>query len=142
MKRTLVFISIIFVLLALSGCGLLPGGAGNDLNGTSWTLESYGGKSLLSDTRMTAIFESGEVSGSASCNHYFGSYQAKGNQITINGLGWTEMACMNPEGLMEQESTIMSILSKAVSYSTEGGKLQIQVEGGDMLVFLPLESVD
>ena len=88
------------------------------------------------------LWESGEVSGSASCNHYFGSYQAKGNQITINGLGWTEMACMNPEGLMEQESTIMSILSKAVSYSTEGGKLQIQVEGGDMLVFLPLESVD
>ena len=142
MKRTIVFISIIFVLLVTGGCGLIPGGAGNDLRGTSWTLESYGGKSLLDKSRMTATFESGEISGSASCNHYFGSYQAKGNQITINGLGWTEMACMDPEGIMEQESTIMSMLSKAVNYSIEGGKLQFQIEGGEMLVFSPLENID
>jgi len=142
MKRTFGLITAVFVLLALSGCGLLTGGSGNDLHGTFWTLESYGGKSLLIDTRMTASFESGEISGSASCNHYFASYQAKGNQISIAGVGWTEMACMDPEGIMEQESTIMSMLSKAISYSIEGGKLHLQIESGEVLVFLPIESVD
>ena len=128
------------ISLALSSCGLFSGGSGADLNGTAWTLESYGGKSLISDTTMTANFESGEVSGSASCNHYFGAYQLKGDQISVEGLGWTEMACMNPDGIMGQEQTIMSLLSKAVSYGIESGKLRLQIESGEELIFLSLDN--
>lgn len=140
MKRPIIFLGAVLILLTLSGCGIFSGGSEADLNGTSWTLESYGGKNLINDTAMTADFQSGEVSGSASCNHYFGSYKLKGNQITVEGLGWTEMACMNPEGIMEQESAIMSMLSQAASYSIEGGKLHIQIEGGEELVFLSLDN--
>ena len=140
MKKTfLIFVGLI-ILISLSGCGIFSGEAGSGLNGTSWTMESYGGKSLLGDRAMTAIFESGEVSGSTSCNHYFGSYQTKGDQLTFGGMGWTEMACMDPEGIMEQESTIMSMLSQTVSYSIEGGKLYLQIDGGEVLVFVPLEN--
>ena len=136
MKKNILIIGAILLILILGGCGIF---SGDDLSGTSWTLESYGGKNLISDTAMTADFESGEVSGSASCNHYFASFQAKGNQITIEGLGWTEMACMNPDGIMEQESTIMTMLGKSVSYLMEGGKLKIQIEGGEELIFIPLD---
>ena len=140
MKKSFLFLGAILISLALSSCGLFTGGSGVDLNETAWTLESYGGESLISDTTMTANFESGEVSGSASCNHYFGSYQIKGDQITVEGLGWTEMACMNPDGIMEQEQTIMSLLSKTVSYGIEGGKLRLQIESGEELIFLSLDN--
>ena len=140
MKRAILIISAIVLLLALSGCDLFTGGSGAELNGTSWTLESYGGKNLISGSTMTAIFEAGEVSGSASCNHYFGSFQTKGDQITIEGLGWTEMACMDPEGIMEQESAIMSMLGKSASYLIEGSKLEIRTESGEDLVFVPLDN--
>lgn len=140
MKKSILFLGTMLILLALSSCGLFTGGSGSDLNGTAWTLQSYGGESLIADTTMTAEFESGEVSGSASCNHYFGSYQIKGDQITVEGLGWTEMACMDPDGIMEQEQTIMSLLSKAVSYRIESGMLRLQIESGEELVFLSLDN--
>lgn len=139
MKRTVLFFGGIVILLVLSGCGVLSGGSNAELTGTSWTLESYGGKELISGSAMTAEFESGEIGGSASCNHYFGSYKTSADQITIEGLGWTEMACMDPEGIMEQESNIMSMLGKSVSYLIEGGKLRIQIESGEELVFVPLD---
>ncbi len=142
MKRTSTLIAVIFIMLALGGCGIVPGGSETDLNGTAWTLESYGGKSLIGDSAMTATFEAGEVSGSASCNHYFGSYKINGDQITVDGLGWTEMACMDPEGIMEQESTIMAMLSTTVSYKIEEGRLHLQLEGGEELVFSPLDNTD
>jgi heat shock protein HslJ len=140
-KYSLVFISISIVLV-ISGCGIFSGSLGNDLNGTSWTLESYGGKSLLGDRAMTAIFESKEVSGSASCNHYFGAYKISGNQFSVDGLGWTEMACMDPEGIMQQEQEIMAMLGDSASYMINGDNLIISTSNGDQLVFLPLEITD
>ena len=40
---------------------------------------------------------------------------------------------------MELESASMAMLAKAVSYQIEGGKLHLHVEGGEQLVFSPLE---
>lgn len=142
MKKSIILITLIFALLTLSGCAIIAGDSGSGLDGTAWTLESYGGKTLIGETAMTANFDSGEVTGSTSCNHYFGSYKVKGEQFTVEGLGWTEMACMDPEGIMEQESTIMAMLSTTVSYVIQGGKLHLQLESGDELVFSPLESTD
>lgn len=140
MKKSIFILGALLISLALSSCGLFSGGANAELNGTSWTLESYGGKNLISDTAMTANFESGEISGSASCNHYFGSYRVQGDQFSVEGLGWTEMACMDPEGIMEQEQTIMSLLSTAISFNIEGEKLFLQVESGEELIFSALDS--
>ena len=142
MKRMTIIMGAILVLLTLSGCGLFPGADGGtevDLSGTSWTLESYDGKALVGETAMTAKFLLGEITGTTSCNQYFGAYEAKGGQLTIDGLGWTEMACMDPEGIMEQESAIMNLLSKTASYQMENGKLILQISSGEELVFDPAE---
>jgi heat shock protein HslJ len=124
-----------FLLAALiSGCGLMPSSS-NDLDGTSWTLESYAGQALIPDSTMTAVFNGGEVSGSASCNHYFAAYQTQGDRIAIEGLGWTEMACLEPEGIMSQEQEIMRLLGSASAYKLQGEQLIIIVENGSQLVF-------
>ena len=141
MKRNLLIVLLLLALF-LSSCGVLPITKNSGLNGTAWTLTSYNGTTLLSDTTMTAFFESGEVNGSASCNHYFGSFKAKGDQIQIDGLAWTGMACMDPEGIMQQEQQVMSLFSQAETFSIQGKVLQILSSNGESLIFQKIESRD
>ena len=140
MKSTTIMIGSLIFLLILSGCSVLSGGSGIDLNGTNWNLESYGGQNLINGTAMTAEFSAGEIRGSASCNQYFGEYKTTGSQISVEGLGWTEMACMDPEGIMEQEIAIMRLLTDVVSYQVEGEKLYFVVDSGEELIFTPREN--
>ena len=133
---------IIIIVLLLSSCAILDSSGNSSLNGSSWTLISYKNQSLMPGTAMTAAFEQNEVSGSASCNHYFGSYSTRDEQIEIEGLGWTEMACMDPEGIMEQEQEIMKILAKAKSFQVRENELVIRNSEGESLVFARIAGSD
>ena len=111
------------------------------LEDTIWVLESYGDpenlNAVLEDTEITINFISAEVKmeGSAGCNSYFGGYEVEGNQLSIPGpIGATEMYCMEPEGIMEQEQEYLAILQDAESYEIEDDQLQI-VSGDKVLVF-------
>ena len=139
MKRILLATTI---LIFITSCGILPNKKAMDLSGTSWRLTSFGGKTPLSGKDMTANFDSKEINGSASCNHYFGSYKLKKDQITISELGWTEMACLDPEGIMKQEQIIMKMLSESDTFTIQGDRLQITTSSGDFLIFQQLIGVD
>jgi len=138
-KRLLI---LILLTLFLSSCGVIPITKDGGLNGTAWTLTSYNGTALLPETTMTAFFEKGEVTGSASCNHYFGSIKVKGDQIQIDGLGWTEMACMDPEGIMQQEQQVMSLFSQAATFSIQGQVLQIITGSGEVMEFQQIKNLE
>ena len=137
----IITISIISLLFAAS-CSILPGTGSDQLTGTTWKLISYDGNIPLAGKNMTASFDAKEIQGSASCNSYFGTYRLKGDQISIDELGWTEMACMDPEGIMEQEQTIMKLLSESSSYSIQGDRLQITTSAGELLIFQQLIGID
>ncbi|MFC1952049.1 META domain-containing protein [Chloroflexota bacterium] len=135
---------ILGVLALLSGACAKPDSAitASDLEGTAWILESYGEpenlKDILTDTEITAEFISSEgtVKGSAGCNSYFGSYEVEGSQLSLPGpIAVTEMYCMEPEGVMEQEQQYLEILQAAESYSTEDRELQINC-GDQVLVYI------
>jgi len=49
---------------------------------------------------------------------------------------------MDPEGIMEQEQTIMKMLSESSSYSIQGDKLQIATSSGELLIFQQLIGID
>jgi heat shock protein HslJ len=143
MKKIYLIITIsIISLLFVASCSILPGAGSNELAGTTWKLISYNGNIPLAGKDMTAEFDAKEIQGSASCNSYFGTYRLKGDQISISGLGWTEMACMDPEGIMEQEQTIMKMLSESSSYSVQGDKLQITTSAGELLIFQQFIGLD
>ena len=100
------------------------------LEGTKWILQSYGEpenlKDVLEDTEITATFnkEEGQVTGSAGCNSYFGSYEAEDANLSIPGpIGATEMSCGEQKDTQERE--YLSILQAAESYEIEDGKLTI-----------------
>ena len=139
MKRV-VIIGVLIVILAVSltGCG----GAGTNsdpLDGTSWVLTAYRKSKPIAGTSITATFEGGRVYGSSGCNTYNGSYQVKGGAITVSDLAWTLMACLEPEGVMEQETLVMEYLSDAQTFRFVDGQLQVFQSDGEALTFTPGE---
>jgi heat shock protein HslJ len=133
--RILLMLGIVSLLVV--GCAETP--TTGDLEDTKWILESYGEpgslQSLIAGTEITATFYSaeGEVRGSAGCNSYFGEYQTNG-KLSIPVLAQTEMYCMEPEGVMEQEYEYLRTLSSAESFQIQDGKLQINC-GEKILVY-------
>jgi hypothetical protein len=55
-------------------------------------------------------FEADQLSGTTGCNHYGGTYQIDENSINFDGVYSTEMACLEPDGLMEQERIYQELL--------------------------------
>jgi len=133
-------LSVIFLVLLAIGLVACKGEA-VACEDKRWVLESYGEagdtQAVIEGTEITATFDSAkhEVRGSAGCNTYFGDYEVDNNQLSITGLGNTEMYCMEPEGVMDQEEQYLQSLRLAGSYEIEGGKLRITCSDGSVLVF-------
>jgi len=110
------------------------------LKDTAWILESYGvqgnSQAVLEGTEITATFDGaeGRVHGSSGCNTYGGDYHISGSELSISALYNTEMACLEPEGIMEQEVQYLKLLLSAESYQIQDGKLQIN-SGDQVLIF-------
>jgi heat shock protein HslJ len=106
------------------------------LKDTSWELESLAGNDVLPGTKITLEFSDDQISGSAGCNHYGGGYQAGKDSLSISDVFATEMWCVEPEGVMEQERAYSAALSGAAAYQIEGGRLQILDETGTQTLVL------
>ena len=127
----LVFAVIVLIANAVGG-----GEGAGKIEGGTWTLVTLAGQPVLEGTKITARFASGEVSGSAGCNNYSGSYERSGSQLTVGLLITQMMECPEPEGVMEQEYQYQGLLQSAASYRTTGGQLEIlNASGGVVLVY-------
>jgi len=110
------------------------------LEGVRWKLELYGVKgsmtAVLEGTEVTAKFDSdaGRIEGSTGCNTYFADYEITGSKFTITQLAYTEMACMDPEGVMDQEADYLRILRLSETFQVDSGELQI-TSGDDVLIY-------
>ena len=131
---------VILASILIAGCTETT--RADDLEDIKWVLESYGEQGnltpVIEGTRITATFESaeGQVRGSAGCNSYFGDYEVD-DGLSISTLGHTEMYCMDPEGVMDQETEYLKLLGTAENYRIQDGKLQIDC--GDRLVVIYTE---
>jgi heat shock protein HslJ len=110
------------------------------LAGTEWKAVNYNNGNqavvgLITGSEITLNFGAdGQVSGSAGCNRYTGSYQAEGETLKVGRLATTMMMCVAPEGVMEQEAKYLAALQNAATYSIEGSTLTIRDAGGAMQV--------
>jgi hypothetical protein len=102
------------------------------LEGTTWLLDK-----TVPGSEITAEFANGQVSGSAGCNTYQGTYRstkaAGENTIEIGPLATTRMMCDAP--LMEQEGLYLGALQSAAEYAIEGFALTIRYPGGELLFY-------
>jgi len=109
-----------------------PGGA-TDLDGSEWTLVELNGASLLPDTNITLSFEEGRAGGFAGCNAYGGPYEeGSDGALSISMLERTLQACLEPEGVMEQEDAYLAALQEAAAYRMEDGRLEIEDGTGEV----------
>lgn len=101
------------------------------LGGTNWTLATLHGQEPLPDTTLTLQFSAdGTVGGSDGCNHYAGSYTAKGSTIRFPGdFAATMMAC--PEPVMNQASRYSEALKRAATFAFDAGQLILSDRAGD-----------
>ena len=127
--------TIIAVLaVVLVACG---GSDANALRNTAWGLESLAGNAVLPGTTITIEFSDDQVSGSAGCNQYWGNYQAEENRLSVSDVFSTEIGCLEPTGILEQETAYLTALSVATSYQITADRLEMFDESGDqVLVFV------
>jgi heat shock protein HslJ len=113
----------------------------SDLAGTSWTVIAYnnGNEAVVSviietEGMLTADFDSeGTLSGSGGCNSYNGSYSTDGDAIEIGPIASTERACLDPEGVMEQESLYLAALATAATYAVRGETMEMRTDDGALV---------
>ena len=136
---TFLLFGLAVIMLILVACSSDSPAAEDPLVGTSWQLLFYRKSTVLEGTRTTLHFEDGQVNGSAGCNTYFGPYKLEGQSLNIDQIGVTEMYCMEPVGLMDQEMFFLETLSNAQRYELSEGRLMIFSSNGEALTFEPLE---
>jgi heat shock protein HslJ len=113
-----------------------------DLDGTEWILTLLQGAELLAGTNITLEFTEGRVSGFAGCNAYGGPYVVDGPGLAIQELETTAQGCIEPEGVMDQESAYTQALLDGTAYPQADGRLEIQDDAGEtLLVFERKEEV-
>jgi len=110
------------------------------LEGTVWHLTGYNAgsaiSSLIIDTRITVTLADGQIEGSAGCNTYFASYTLDGSHIEMGPIANTEMYCMEPEGVMDQEMDYLATLAAADTYDIDRNTLTVlNAEGMRLLTY-------
>ena len=127
---------VALVLMSVVACDNVQSAVAFDpLDGTSWTLVAYRKTSPIEGTMITAEFKEGIISGTAGCNHYTATYNPDGDAVTVGAIAVTEMACMEPEGVMEQEMVYLGYLSQARDWSIDGDTLMISCPDHEKLTF-------
>lgn len=110
-----------------------------DLADTSWTVIGYnngkgGVVSVIIDSEITANFsEGGRIFGNSGCNDYSADYETDGDKITIRVAEVTEMDCLEPDGVMEQEQLYLAALRMAETYKIEGVRLKMRALEGSLV---------
>jgi len=93
---------------------------------------------LLESHPVTISFEGDQVSGTAACNGYSGTFELDGSEISIGGVAMTEMACF-PEETMETEAMFATAITRVDTVAIDE---QMTLSGdGVELVFEALETV-
>jgi len=150
MKTKTLFIALILCIfvLSISGCSTaneeqpisMPEVA---LEGTSWTLETFVEgqvtSSLIDDTEITLQFGGGHVRGSAGCNDYGGAYTLERGALRIPRIDITKQLCLEPVGVMAQETRYLEILREMTVFIWDANHLTLKTANGPGLRFVSTE---
>jgi heat shock protein HslJ len=127
----------------------LPEEATLDLEGPTWSLVAFVGPnpfaeepepwpvpiSLREGTTISLVFEDDAARGSAGCNTYGATYSRDGSTMSFETVAFTEMACLDPAGVMEQEGHFLDVLPRVTAHHIYGDHLWLETDDGRALVF-------
>ena len=134
MKISKTFLIILLTTLCISSCTVFTS-KDNGLDGTEWELRYIRKSVPIPGSVIFIVFNNGEMHGSSGCNSYFGEYKISNGSISIGPIAMTEMACLEPEGAMQQEQDYLAFLSEVETYSINGDQLILKKAIQDQLTF-------
>jgi heat shock protein HslJ len=131
----LLVIAIVAIIIIVAAAWMFISPPQACITDTEWTLVSYGIKNkpqkALPNVKATATFSEDQVTGIASCNNYFTSYEVDGSSLRITSpIGTTLMMC--EEDVMQQERAFLGALETSKSYKISGNTLEIEFNGGTL----------
>ena len=130
MKSILIPLAVTALLLAASGCNQ-GGEQSPPLAGTEWKLVELNGRAPIEGTEISLNFEKERGGGNSGCNSYGGAYTSGAEgKLEFGEIEQTLMFCMEPEGVMDQETEYAHLLLQAASYRMADERLEIQDGGG------------
>jgi len=135
----------VLVLNQANTSGLTFLGQTNALVKTSWIVTGYnnGNEAVVSpilETELSITFgDDGTISGSSGCNTFSGQYGLSGQSITISPLATTLMACIEPEGIGEQETAFLNALQGVAAWQIQGNQLSLRTKD-DALAITAIDS--
>jgi heat shock protein HslJ len=105
------------------------------LDDVTWTLTSFdniaGPQPIIKNTQLTLSIdlEINQLTGSGGCNNYSADFvlDNKDHNITISNIISTEMACTEPENLMQQEQNYFAVLADIRFFSFNNATLNMGV---------------
>jgi heat shock protein HslJ len=111
---------------------------GDPLNGTRWSLMSYGPadaqQGLVANTEITLSFNGEDgAGGGGGCNSYGSDYAIDGDSISFSGVFSTMMACA--DDILQQELAYFEALGLATTYEMTDGQLLIRYGEDGLLTF-------
>lgn len=123
-------------MLALLGVGCLGSDFADSIQGPwEMTSGSVDGETipLVQSHPVTINFDDGDVTGTASCNGYGGTYELNGSSIDMGSLAMTEMACFPDETMTAEQMFAVAItrvdlvsLDSHLTLSGEGVELTFE----------------
>jgi heat shock protein HslJ len=117
------------LVAGLAGGASAQSAAPGGLAGTSWLLGEVGGTPVASGTPADILFTDTEVSGSAGCNRFFGSYTTDGSAtLTFGPLATTMMSCGEATDAFEQG--YLAALGTVATYAIDGDALTLSDASG------------
>jgi len=133
--------------LAIAGLLVIVGFAlsvGDGLDDSSWVVEELvidgTATRVVDGTMLTALFENGNVGGSAGCNGYNAAYETKGDSIAIGLAMSTLIFCEQPEGTMAQETAYLSLLQSADRFDIDGDILTLSRGDSVVIRYIALQA--
>ena len=108
------------------------------LHNTDWRLINMAGKDMKlqmkNEEQITLSFTENEINGNAGINNYFGTYKISSDNISISGIGATEMA--GPDNLMRIEGEYLALLENVKKIKLINQKtLVLTTDKGKTLTF-------
>lgn len=107
------------------------------LQGTAWLLTEMNGTLPINGTTLTIELGEEQISGSAGCNHFGGKYTINGDKIQFETIFNTEMACVDPEGVMEQEQAYLNYLRRINHFTFHESELTLITTDNQQLTYTP-----
>jgi len=126
---------VIVALVMLLGESCAARSATSPLKETYWKLTHLEDKPVILADRQrepSLVFRSQEsrVTGFSGCNSMTGAYKLDGDQVTIDRVIATKMACLQG---MEIEGAVFKALEQVRSWKIAGRHLELYDSGGKML---------